>query len=265
MARSAGGAFVVRMEDLDRANSSAERAETQLADLAALGLDWEGEVWFQSERFDHYRELVRRLAAADVTYPCFCTRREIRDALAAPHADTFYPGACRTLSAAARDARARVRPPAIRLRANATNYTFDDLFAGRHHGCADDVVLVRNDGVPAYQLAVVADDAAQGVTQVVRGDDLLEATPTQLHLQQLLGFGHPSYAHVPLVVAASGERLAKRHGAVTIPEAGGPAAVRSWIAVSLGLAEPGEPVSGAAMLDRFRFDLVPRTPIVWDG
>ena len=134
-----------------------------------------------------------------------------------------YPGTCRGLSEAERATRARTRPPALRLRSDRTVYTVHDRIAGEYAGAADDVVLVRNDGVPAYHLAVVVDDAAQGVTEVVRGDDLLASTPSQLHLQQLLGYPHPEYAHVPLVLGADGERLAKRHGAVTLAEAGGPA------------------------------------------
>jgi glutamyl-tRNA synthetase len=265
-ARSAGGRFIVRMEDLDRANSSADRARAQLADLAALGIDWDGDVVFQSTRFDRYREVLAALTAAGLTYPCFCTRREIREAAAAPHGDVHYPGTCRELSAGERAARSRDRPPAIRLRAGGTPYVVDDALAGRCAGIADDVVLLRNDGVPAYQLAVVVDDADQGVTEVVRGDDLLPSTPSQLHLQQLLGFPSPAYVHVPLVLGPDGDRLAKRHGAVTLTEAGGPAAVLPWLAASLGLAEPGEPIAAAAeLLDRYDPARIPRQPVHWPG
>jgi glutamyl-tRNA synthetase len=254
------------MEDLDRANSSADRARAQLADLAALGIDWDGDVVFQSTRFDRYREVLAALTAAGLTYPCFCTRREIREAAAAPHGDVHYPGTCRELSAGERAARSRDRPPAIRLRAGGTPYVVDDALAGRCAGIADDVVLLRNDGVPAYQLAVVVDDADQGVTEVVRGDDLLPSTPSQLHLQQLLGFPSPAYVHVPLVLGPDGDRLAKRHGAVTLTEAGGPAAVLPWLAASLGLAEPGEPIAAAAeLLDRYDPARIPRQPVHWPG
>jgi glutamyl-tRNA synthetase len=263
-ARSAGGRFIVRMEDLDRANSSVERAHSQLADLAALGLDWDGEVVFQSARFDRYREVLESLSAAGLTYPCFCSRREIREAAAAPHGDVQYPGTCRSLSADEQAARALTRPPAIRLRSSGARYAIDDGVAGRFEGVAGDIVLVRNDGVPAYHLAVVVDDDDQGVTEVVRGDDLLPATPSQLHLQELLGFPHPTYLHVPLVLGPDGERLAKRHGAVTLVEAGGPQVVLPWLAVSLGLAEPGEPVNSAAeLLDRYDAGRIPRTPVIY--
>jgi glutamyl-tRNA synthetase len=218
-ARASGRGFVVRMEDLDLVTASAESARRQLADLAALGLDWDGPVLFQSERFDRYRAAIDRLAADGRVYPCFCTRREIRAevaaAAAAPHGPPgAYPGTCRDLSAAERAARAAAgRPAALRLRADGERIAFVDAIAGPFEGPADDVVLARADGVPAYNLAVVVDDAAQGITQVVRGDDLLTSTPRQILLQRLLGHPQPEYAHVPLVVDADGHRLAKRAGA----------------------------------------------------
>jgi glutamyl-tRNA synthetase len=263
-ARSVGGRFIVRMEDLDRANSSVDRARAQLGDLTALGLGWDGDIMFQSDRFDRYRDVLASLTDAGLTYRCFCSRREIREAAAAPHGDVRYPGTCRALSAAEQEERARTRPPAIRLRASGASYVVDDSVAGRFEGRADDIVLLRNDGVPAYHLAVVVDDADQGVTEVVRGDDLLPSTPSQLHLQQLLGFPHPSYLHVPLVLGPDGDRLAKRHGAVTLADAGGPAAVLPWLATSLRLTEPGEPVPSASwLLDRWDPTRIPRTPVVY--
>jgi glutamyl-tRNA synthetase len=218
-ARASGRGFVVRMENLDLVTASAESARRQLADLAALGLDWDGPVLLQSERFDLYRGAIDRLAADGRVYPCFCTRREIRAevaaAAAAPHAPAgAYPGTCRDLSAAERVARAAAgRPAALRLRTEGERIAFVDAIAGPFEGPADDVVLARADGVPAYNLAVVVDDAAQGITQVVRGDDLLTSTPRQILLQRLLGYPQPEYAHVPLVVDADGARLAKRAGA----------------------------------------------------
>jgi glutamyl-tRNA synthetase len=253
-ARASGRGFVVRMEDLDRVTSSPESARRQLADLAALGLDWDGPVLFQSARFAVYRAAIDRLTADGRVYPCFCTRREIRAevaaAAAAPHTPAgAYPGTCRDLTAAERAARtASGRPYALRLRAEGERIAFVDAIAGPFEGSADDVVLARADGVPAYNLAVVVDDAAQGITQVVRGDDLLASTPRQILLQRLLGYPHPEYAHVPLVVDAHGARLAKRAGAantaVTLADlaAAGwsPAEVAAALARSLGLgAEPG--------------------------
>jgi glutamyl-tRNA synthetase len=274
-ARASGLRFVVRMEDLDRATSSPEHERAQLSDLAALGLDWDGHVIRQSERFARYDAAIAELAAADLVYPCYCTRREIRAEIdAAPRAphgerpDGAYPGTCRRLGAAQRAAReAQGRRPAWRLRGGDVTLAFEDALAGTVTGVVDDVVVRRGDGVPAYNLAVVVDDDAQGVTEVVRGDDLLASTPRQIHLQRLLGLATPSYVHVPLVLGPDGQRLAKRHGAVTMTElavAGvGAADVLGWLATSLGLAQPGEAVSAAALVDRFAVDRVPRQPVVF--
>ncbi|MEO6652513.1 MAG: tRNA glutamyl-Q(34) synthetase GluQRS [Ilumatobacteraceae bacterium] len=225
-ARSTGRDFIVRMEDLDRVTSSAEHERRQLADLAAIGLDWDGEVVRQSDRFDRYRTEIERLRSAGYVYECFCTRREIRreiDAAAsAPHdhlPDGAYPGTCRDLSRAERaDRAASGRTPALRLRTDGQVISIDDRVVGRFDGAVDDVVLARADGVPAYNLAVVVDDIAQGVDQVVRGDDLLSSTPRQVLLYRLLGASPPEYWHVPLVLGADGARLAKRHGAVTLED-----------------------------------------------
>ncbi len=219
LARSSDGRFLVRMEDLDLVTASREAEVRQLADLAALGLDWDGPVVRQSERFDRYHDAIAELTGAGLTYECFCTRREIREAAAAPHGgEVAYPGTCRDLTAAAREARRAERPPALRLRAPGRPVTIDDVLVGPFTVVPDDVVLRRNDGVPAYNLAVVVDDAAQGVDQVVRGDDLLGSSPRQALLQDLLGLPRVTYAHVPLVVGADGQRLAKRHGAVTLED-----------------------------------------------
>ncbi len=219
---STGGEMLVRMEDLDRANSSPENETRQLADLELLGLTFPRPVWRQSERFHVYDAIVDDLTARGLTYRCFCSRKEIRDAVSAPHGrnpDGAYPGTCRNLSDdEIADRIAAGRPAAIRLRTDAEEYSFDDLVLGPSTGSVDDFVLRRNDGVPAYNLAVVVDDADQGVDQVVRGDDLASSTPRHLHLQQLLRVPTPRYAHVPLVVGGDGERLAKRHGAVTLAD-----------------------------------------------
>jgi glutamyl-tRNA synthetase len=271
-ARTSGAAFLVRMEDLDRSQASAENERRQLADLARIGVDWHGEVVRQSERFDRYEAAIDRLDADGLVYECYCTRREIRAEIdaapAAPHLPPGgYPGLCRDLTAAERRARRRAgRPPALRLRTEGESIELVDLVHGRVRGVVDDVVLRRNDGVPAYNLAVVVDDAAQGVTEVVRGDDLLSSTPRQIHLQHLLGLPGPRYAHVPLVLGEDGERLAKRHGAVTLDGVRaigrGPEWVVSWIARSLGLAGPHEPVTLDDLLDRFRWDDLPREVVV---
>jgi len=216
------GRFLVRFEDLDRVTSSRDLAAAQLRDLAAIGIVLDDEPVFQSDRFALYDAAIDSLTARGLTYPCFCTRREIREAAVAPHgAVGAYPGTCRGLSESERAARAAKRHGALRLDAAAAGFgevEFDDVLHGRVSGTVDDVVLRRNDGVPSYNVAVVVDDAAQGVTEVVRGDDLLPVTATQIALQRLLGLPTPAYMHVPLVMGDDGERLAKRHGAVTLTD-----------------------------------------------
>jgi glutamyl-tRNA synthetase len=266
-ARSTDSRFIVRMEDLDLVTASPEHEDAQLTDLAAIGIDHDGEVVRQSERFDFYRAVIADLERAGLTYPCFCTRREIRDAAAAPHGDDpdgAYPGTCRDLSDSERAEREADRPPALRLRANGEVIEFVDALHGPTHGRVDDFVLRRNDGVPAYNLAVVVDDAAQRIDQVVRGDDLLSSTPRQIHLARLLGLSIPSYAHVPLAVAPDGSRLAKRHGAVTLADLAArgidAAEIRSRLATTLGLAVEGESVGMLELMDRFDPRQLPRAP-----
>lgn len=229
-ARSTGLDFIVRMEDLDRVQAAPEHEVRQLSDLAAIGLDWSGDVVRQSERFDLYRDALAMLRSRDLVYECFCSRREIRaeieSAPRAPHLPPgSYPGTCRTLTSTRRQRYLDAgRTPAMRLRADeslvasSSVINFTDLVAGDAFGGVDDVVLQRNDGVPSYNLAVVIDDALQGVTQVIRGDDLLTTTPRQIHLQHLLGLATPTYGHVPLVLGDDSERLSKRHGSVTLAE-----------------------------------------------
>ncbi|MEY2462911.1 MAG: glutamyl-tRNA synthetase [Acidimicrobiaceae bacterium] len=269
-ARSSGGRFVVRMEDLDATVSRPEHERGQLADLTSLGLDWDGDVVRQSERLTLYEAAIAQLVDGGLTYPCYCTRREIREAASAPHGEApegDYPGTCRGLTATERTTREHAgRPPALRLRSGGETVTIIDRLAGTVTAVVDDVVIRRNDGTPAYNLAVVVDDAAQGIEQVVRADDLLSSTPRQVHLARLLGLPVPEHAHVPLVLGPDGSRLAKRHGAVTLADRGergeDPAAVRSKLAVSLGLASPGEPVTMRELLGRFDPDRLPRAPWV---
>lgn len=269
-ARHAGSRFVLRIEDLDPATSRAEHEAGQLADLAALGLDWDGPVMRQSERRAAHEAALADLVARGLTYPCFCSRREVREASAAPHVlPGTYPGTCRDLGpdeVAAREASGR--PAALRLRASGEAVTIVDRLRGSVTRPADDIVLRRNDGVPAYHVAVVVDDAAQGVEEVVRGDDLLDATPSQAHLLDLLGLPRPAWAHVPLVLGADGDRLAKRHGAVTLADLAAVGVdadqVRARLAASLALAGPDEAVTMAQLRDRFDPATVPITPWVLD-
>lgn len=255
MARHAGLAFLLRVEDLDVARVAAapQVAAAQLADLAALGLDHDGPVMVQSRRLDAYAAAARALP----TYECYCTRREIAQAASAPHDDGHrpYPGTCRDLPDAVRAARRAERPPALRVAADGATVTVRDRWAGEVTGVVDDFVVRRNDGAWAYNLAVVVDDLAQGVTQVVRGDDLLSSSPRQAWLARRLGGEAPDYAHVGLVVNAAGRRLAKRDGAVTLADlaaAGLDAAtVLTLLGASLELCADDEPVTPAGLLARF--------------
>lgn len=237
-AKSTGRDFLLRVEDLDRARSGAE-AE-QLRDLEAVGVSWDAAVVRQTERGPLYEDAIARLAAEGRTYECFCTRREIQEAPSAPHSPQgAYPGTCRTLSEAEREIRRASRPASIRLRSDVAEWAVEDQLHGNYVGVVDDFVLRRNDGVTAYNLAVVVDDAAQGIDQVVRGDDLLPSTPRQAYLATLLGLPVPEYAHVPLVVNHDGVRLAKRDGAVTLGDLAAvgvtAVSVRDLLLESLGL------------------------------
>ncbi len=259
-ARSAGSRFLVRMEDLDTSRVRPGVAEEQLADLAAVGLDWDDEVAYQSARQDRYVAAIEDLRAGGRLYECFCTRAEIREAASAPHGplpEGHYPGTCLRLTEAERQERRAMRPPALRVRADGARVGFADRLHGQVEGVVDDFVVRRNDGAVAYNLAVVVDDAAQGVEEVVRGDDLLDSTPRQLFLARMLGLPGPSHAHVPLVLGPDGARLAKRHGAVTLREVPADAA-RAWMLDSLGL--PAD-----VMPERFDPAGVPRSPTRFTG
>jgi glutamyl-tRNA synthetase len=258
-ARSQDARHLVRMEDLDTGRVRERFYDEQLRDLAALGLDWDGPVVRQSERVALYDDAIEALRAQELIFECWCTRAEIRDAASAPHGDLpegFYPGTCLRLGDAERaQRRASGRPPALRIRADAVTVAFEDRVAGLVSGIVDDFVVRRNDGAYAYNLAVVVDDAEQGVGEVVRGADLLDSTPRQLWLGARLGLPAPRHAHVPLMLGPDGARLAKRHGAVTLAgraaQGETPDDVRAMLAASVGLAEPGEPVTAAELVERF--------------
>jgi glutamyl-tRNA synthetase len=260
----------MRIDDLDASRCRSGLAEAQLADLAALGLDWDGPVVSQSERGALYDAAIARLDRAGLLYPCYCTRAEIRQAASAPHGPLpsgAYPGTCRDLDAAQRAERERAgRPPALRLRAGTAGVTFTDRQLGEQRGVVDDLVVRRNDGAAAYNLAVVVDDIEQGVGEIVRGADLLETTARQLHVRALLRGPAVTHAHVPLVLGPDGARLAKRHGAVTLTDralAGQSALqVRAELAASVGLAAPGEQPSLDELLARFDPAALPREATV---
>ncbi|MDO5067238.1 MAG: tRNA glutamyl-Q(34) synthetase GluQRS [Propionibacteriaceae bacterium] len=217
LTRAQGGLWKLRVEDLDAARVRAAdgAAARQLGDLKALGLGWDQEVLTQSMRHDAYREALAGIA--EHTYECFCSRKEIAQAVSAPHGEGpgRYPGTCARLSTREREQRRRERPAALRVRAEGVSFTAIDRFHGPVTAVVDDFVLVRGDGVPAYNFAVVVDDLFQGVTRVTRGGDLLSSAPRQAWLATLLGGTPPSYAHIGLVTNRDGVRLAKRDGAVT--------------------------------------------------
>ncbi len=262
-ARSSSGQFLMRIEDLDtpRVRAAGDAEARQLHDLAALGLDWDGPVVRQSERLHLYAAAIKRLG--NRTYPCFCSRSDIAAAVSAPHGATrAYPGTCSRLSAS--DVAARTGPSALRVRAGGVESTAQDDLLGKLTTHVDDFVLVRKDGAYAYNLAAVVDDAEQGVTHVVRGDDLADSAPKHTWLASQLGYRQPRYAHVPLVLNQDGRRLAKRDSDITLAQlaAKGVSAteVLGWLAVSLGLAHDGERVTGARLLNRFDPQKLPQQP-----
>lgn len=213
-ARSQDGRWLLRMEDLDKPRELPGAADAILRTLDRLALHWDGPVLYQSERLDAYRAALDHLTAAGHCYACACTRREIADSALPGHEGPIYPGTCR--GGLAPDQRGR----AVRVRVDGPTITFDDRLQGR---CRQDLasevgdfVVLRADGIAAYQLAVVVDDHAQGVTQVVRGSDLLFSTARQIHLQHLLNFATPRYLHLPVAVNAAGEKLSKQNRAAPV-------------------------------------------------
>lgn len=259
-ARAGGGRFLVRIEDLDSGRVRERFVDEQLGDLQALGIDHDGEVVRQSRRGELYEAAVGQLFGQGVVYRCWCTRAEIREAASAPHGaplEGAYPGTCRELSREETAERERSgRPAALRVRAGAVRERFADRLRGPVDGVVDDFVIRRNDGAYAYNLAVVVDDAAQGIGEVVRGADLLDSTPRQIWLQRRLGLPTPGYAHVPLMLGAEGARLSKRDGAVTLGErlalGQSPEQVRGELAASVGLTEPGRAPSPDELVARTR-------------
>lgn len=271
-ARAQGGRVVFRIEDIDSPRIKPGAAQQACDDLRWLGLDWDGEPIVQTERLSLYEAALARLKEQERVYPCTCSRGDIEQAASAPHLEhegPVYPGTCAGRSAA--DAAAlQNQPYAWRYRVSGSPMVFDDAFRGpteidlRQIG--GDFVVWKSAGTPAYQLAVVVDDADQGITEVVRGDDLVPSTPRQLLLYQALGWQPPRFCHVPLVVGVDGRRLAKRHGDTrlsTLRDHGvRPEALLGLLAYSCGWIERIEPVSVRELLTCFRLESIPRTPFV---
>ncbi len=269
--RSAGGRLVLRIEDLDDRARSGPWTELLLDDLRWLGLEWDEGPYYQTERIELYRKALSQLEDAGLVYPCFCTRAELH-AASAPHASDgtlLFAGTCWGVAAPEVTARSAVRPPALRLRVPelgdpAGTVTFDDRTYGVQHevlarDCGDFLVR-RSDGVFAYQLAVVVDDAAMGVTEVVRGCDLLGSTARQMYLQRVLGYSQPEYAHVPLLVAPDGRRLSKRDRDCAMDELrerfGSADRLLGFLAYAAGIAPDAAPRSASQLTDMFDWDMV---------
>lgn len=272
-ARAAGGQFLLRIEDLDRQRCRPQFIEDLYRDLEWLGLTWDEPPLIQSERDAIYRDALASLEREGLVYPCFCTRAEIARAASAPHGlseeGPRYPGTCARLTAVEIVERARTRVPAWRFRAQPGEVRFVDGLMGPStqdvQAVVGDFVVRRNDGVASYQLAVVVDDAASGITHVLRGDDLLTSTPRQLQLYAALGKRAPEFAHVPLVLGEDGKRLAKREGAFALAELrerGLPKErVLGLLAAWSGLGDGG-PVTLDELVRRFHLEALPRAPVV---
>lgn len=270
-ARACGGKVIMRMEDLDHPKDKPGAASLALEDLRWLGFDWDEE-YVQSRRKDLYREALGRLTADDLVYPCICSRRDVEAAQSAPHSgeQLFYPGTCRGRFADYRAAlSATGRAPVWRFKVpERTVVEFRDVFSGRYWQDVSQVLgdfpIARDEFGAGYTLACAVDDVAMGVTEVVRGDDLLPATPAQLLLIKALGGSAPRYLHVPLVVGADGRRLAKRHGDTRVAafrERGvSPQAILGELAHSCGWALAGESVTLSMLIPRFNLDSIPPTP-----
>lgn len=270
-ARSQDGKLIFRMEDLDHPKDKPGAAAQAVEDLKWLGFEWDEE-YVQSERKAIYRDALQALKQRDLVYPCVCTRKDVENAQSAPHAGEqfHYPGICRGRFASWAEA-AEIRPPCWRFKVEAETFVdFEDVFAGPYGqnvaATLGDFPLARDEGGAGYTLACAVDDLLMGVTEVVRGDDLLPATPAQILIAKALGFKPPRYCHVPLVVGPDGRRLAKRHGDTRIEtyRAAGlsPEAILGYLAATCGWCGRGEKISLRDLLPRFTLSTIPRTPCV---
>lgn len=268
IAKSQDGRIVLRIEDLDQQRSKPEYIDGVQNDFEMLGLTWDEGPYFQHDRDEAYRAAYDMFAQKDLIYPCFCSRADLH-AASAPHRGEklVYPGTCRSLSDEERQQRAALKDPAIRLIVPHLDYSFVDLIQGPYDQTLDtecgDFLIRRSDGAFAYQLAVVVDDAEQGITSIVRGMDLLCSTPQQMYLQDILGYSQPVYAHVPLLVAEQDRRLSKRdHDAsleALLERFKTPAGVIGHIAWLTGITEEDEPALPEQLLRGFDIARVARS------
>lgn len=274
VAKSQGGEIVLRIEDLDRERSKSQFIDAVQRDFEMLGLTWDKGPFFQHDRDEAYALAFEKLQEAGLVYSCYCTRADLH-AASAPHRGEklVYPGTCRTLSAFERAAKeAAGRTPAMRLRVPDESIAFLDIVQGSYEqnlerDCGD-FLIRRSDQAFAYQLAVVVDDAAQGVTSVIRGVDLLCSTPQQIYLQDLLGLPHPTYGHIPLLVAERNRRLSKRdHDAALdtlLARFGSPEAIIGHIAGLVGIAPTMDPATPEQLLSCFSLEnLHDKIQIAW--
>ena len=272
-ARSREGRVALRIEDIDVWRNRPGAKDQLIEDLSWLGLDWDGEAMVQSEQREAHERALEELKRLELVYPCTCTRSDIQAASSAPHLEhegPTYPGTCAHRTTA--DAATLTKPYSWRFRV-ADSPPFEDLYLGATHvdlrRAGGDFILWRSMVHPAYQLAVVVDDAAQCVTEVVRGDDLVASTPRQLLLYRALGLAPPRFAHVPLVAGEDGLRLAKRHGATKLADyrARGISAeaVIGLLAWSCGWLAKAEPITARELLPLFRWDTIPRERFVVTG
>jgi glutamyl-tRNA synthetase len=267
-----GGRVVLRIEDIDSPRVKAGAAQQACDDLHWLGLDWDDGPHLQTHCLSRYEEALEKLKRQELAYPCTCTRGDIERAASAPHEEhegPVYPGTCSRRRAA--DAAALGdRTMAWRFRASTGPWHFMDLFRGPtqvdNKTAGGDFVVWQAGGTPAYQLAVVVDDAAQGITEVVRGDDLVPSTPRQLQLYKALNLTPPAFAHVPLVVGPDGRRLAKRHGDTRLSclRAAGVTSegLLGLLAWSCGWQKRIEPINLHDLLSQFRMNAIPPTPFM---
>lgn len=263
IAKSQDGCIVLRIEDLDRQRSRQSYIDDVLTDFEMLGLTWDEGPYFQHDREEAYRAAYEALESKGLLYPCFCSRADLH-AASAPHRGEklVYPGTCRMLTPDERIQRLKAKNPATRLAVDHSAFSLIDQIQGPYRQTLDtecgDFLIRRSDGAFAYQLAVVVDDATQGITSVVRGVDLLCSTPQQLYLQELLGYPHPEYAHVPLLVAEQDRRLSKRDHDASLEELLAryrtPARVIGHIAWLVGMLEEDAPATPEQLLETFSLE-----------
>ena len=277
VARKQGWRIVLRIEDIDGPRIKKGADLQGIEDLRWLGIDWDEGPVYQSSRLHLYREALSRLQESGSAYPCVCSRSEVASAASAPHVEevsSVYPGTCRgrfATVAAAADAAGRT--PAIRFRVPDGVIEFEDRFAGRQQfdpaRQLGDFVIAKADGTPAYQLAVVVDDAAMAVTDVVRGDDLLDSTPRQILIYRALAIGRsvPDYYHLPLIKGPDGRRLAKRHGDTRLSYYRGlgvrPGRVLALLSRWSGMELETSEITPSELMDRFDLSRLPRGPVTF--